>query len=350
MLDESSSYGVLGSKTCRGVTEHFGVPASEIDMIIGSLAGPLCAGGGFCAGSQEIIEHQRYSAAAYTFSAALPGMLATMATEVVGVLSSGGGGEGEIGDGVISFDEGRGERNRSEDGDMVLVKELRRRIAVMRRGLSGVVEMAVAGIPDGLEDWNEIEEEKWKNEEKMDDHNSGDEPLMCCTSAPENPVLIIALQDGLVRTRGWTVDREEFVLQDIVDEVCIFVVSTLFLAIFHAGSWLLTLMVLQVLRHDVLITRVKRMPPALGLPGSGGVTGGGRGERISGQGGRARSGTTMGRDRADEIRPALKVCVTVGLTDEETAGAAEVIRGAVARVLCDGGGGGGEGGGVSSDT
>ena len=240
MLDESSSYGVLGSKTCRGVTEHFDVPASEIDMIIGSLAGPLCAGGGFCAGSQEIIEHQRYSAAAYTFSAALPGMLATMATEVVGVLSSdGGGGEDEVGDGVISFDEGRGQRNRSEGGDMVLVKELRRRIAVMRRGLSGVVEMAVAGISNGLEDGNEIEGENWKNEEKMDDHNSGDQPLMRCTSAPENPVLIVALQDGLVKTRGWTVDREEFVLQDIVDEVCKFIAIFIFLdilPIFRIGS------------------------------------------------------------------------------------------------------------------
>ena len=48
----------------------------------------------------------------------------------------------------------------------------------------------------------------------------------------------------------------------------------------------------------------------------------------------------MSRDRADEIRPALKACVTVGLTDEETAGAAKVIRGAIVRVL--GGGGGGE--------
>ena len=75
------------------------------------------------------------------------------------------------------------------------------------------------------------------------------------------------------------------------------------------------------------------MPPALGLP----VTGGGGGG--SGGGGRIKSAMTA-RDRPDEIRPALKVCVTVGLTDEETSAAAEVIRGAITRVL----------GGGSKDT
>ena len=189
ILDETSSYGVLGSKTCRGVTEHYDIPASEIDMIVGSLAGPLCAGGGFCAGSLEIVEHQRISAAAYTFSAALPGMLATMATEVIGIVS-----------GDSSGDEAM-EKGSSEEPSE-LVKELRGRIGVMRRGLSEVVEMVIPS----LDDIDGVEGECQK--------------LMCCTSASENPVLIIALQPELVRTRGWKVDDEERVLQDIVDEVC----------------------------------------------------------------------------------------------------------------------------------
>lgn len=191
ILDETSSYGVLGSKTCRGTTEHFGVPASEIDMIIGSLAGPLCAGGGFCAGSLEIVEHQRISAAAYTFSAALPGMLATMATEVIGIIS---------GDGDGNEDEAMDRASNEEASG--LVRELRSRIGVMRRGLSEVVEMAMPS-PDDVG----VDGESQK--------------LMCCTSASENPVLIITLQPELVRTRGWSVDDEERVLQDIVDEVCI---------------------------------------------------------------------------------------------------------------------------------
>jgi serine palmitoyltransferase len=57
ILDESWSFGVLGSHG-RGVTEYFGVTPSEIDMIIGSMATTLCGGGGFCAGSKEVVDHQ----------------------------------------------------------------------------------------------------------------------------------------------------------------------------------------------------------------------------------------------------------------------------------------------------
>ena len=66
------------------------------------------------------------------------------------------------------------------------------------------------------------------------------------------------------------------------------------------------------------------MPPALGLPVA-----------VSGE--RLKRGTKT-PDRADEIRPALKVCVTVGLTDDETAEAAEVVRSSMVRVLSDGAG------------
>ncbi|KAF2405208.1 PLP-dependent transferase [Trichodelitschia bisporula] len=82
ILDETWSYGVLGTHG-RGVTEQQNVDPNHIDMIIGSLAGPLCAGGGFCAGSLEVVEHQRISSSAYTFSAALPAMLATTASEAL---------------------------------------------------------------------------------------------------------------------------------------------------------------------------------------------------------------------------------------------------------------------------
>lgn len=57
ILDENWSFGVLGSHG-RGVTEYFGVVPSEVDMIIGSMATTLCGGGGFCAGSKEVVDHQ----------------------------------------------------------------------------------------------------------------------------------------------------------------------------------------------------------------------------------------------------------------------------------------------------
>ncbi|KFZ22669.1 hypothetical protein V502_02851 [Pseudogymnoascus sp. VKM F-4520 (FW-2644)] len=87
ILDETWSFGVLG-RTGRGVTEAQNVDSSSVDMIVGSLSGPLCAGGGFCAGSIDIVEHQRISAAAYTFSAALPAMMATTASEALLMLQT----------------------------------------------------------------------------------------------------------------------------------------------------------------------------------------------------------------------------------------------------------------------
>lgn len=57
ILDETWSFGVLGSHG-RGVTEYFGVPPSEVDMIIGSMSTTLSGGGGFCAGSKEVVDHQ----------------------------------------------------------------------------------------------------------------------------------------------------------------------------------------------------------------------------------------------------------------------------------------------------
>ena len=57
ILDESWSFGVLGSHG-RGVTEYFGVSPSDVDMIIGSMSTTLCGGGGFCAGSKEVVDHQ----------------------------------------------------------------------------------------------------------------------------------------------------------------------------------------------------------------------------------------------------------------------------------------------------
>ncbi|XP_018322557.1 serine palmitoyltransferase 1 [Agrilus planipennis] len=73
-IDETYSFGVLGT-TGKGVTEHFGVDRSEVDMIMGSLEGALGSIGGFCVGASVIIEHQRLSGLGYCFSASLPPFL-----------------------------------------------------------------------------------------------------------------------------------------------------------------------------------------------------------------------------------------------------------------------------------
>lgn len=85
IVDESFSLGALGTRGA-GVTDHFNVSPKEVDIISGSFANALAGAGGFCAGSTEVVDHQRLSGAAYCFSAALPAVLAIASTEGIGIL------------------------------------------------------------------------------------------------------------------------------------------------------------------------------------------------------------------------------------------------------------------------
>ena len=137
-------------------------------MIVGSLAGSICAGGGFCAGSSEAVEHQRINAAAYTYSAALPAMLAMNASEVVGWFH----GEGaRAGAGPYA---GKG-------GQADVLKD---RIQAMRAQL------------DPRSDW------------------------VKCTSTPENPTLLLVLKPEVIESRNLSSQDQEALFQEVVDEVC----------------------------------------------------------------------------------------------------------------------------------
>ncbi|KAI0048661.1 serine palmitoyltransferase [Auriscalpium vulgare] len=85
MLDESFSFGTVG-RTGRGLTELYNVPATEVDMLMGSVANTLNASGGFCAGSSFIINHQRVNGPAFIFSATGPALHATSASEGISIL------------------------------------------------------------------------------------------------------------------------------------------------------------------------------------------------------------------------------------------------------------------------
>jgi serine palmitoyltransferase len=154
ILDETWSFGVLGA-TGRGITELQHVDPGQVDMIIGSLAGPLCAGGGFCAGSQEVVEHQRISSNAYTFSAALPAILATTASETVRML-----------------------RDQPELGIL-----LRENIRTLRTQL------------DPRSDW------------------------VRCQSSAENPMQLLVLKDEVISSRDLNSEAQGLLMQEIVDEV-----------------------------------------------------------------------------------------------------------------------------------
>lgn len=154
ILDETWSFGVLG-RTGRGLTEAQNVDPTQIDMIVGSLAGPLCAGGGFCAGAKDVVEHQRISAASYTFSAALPAMTAMTASESLNVVQS----------------------------NPEILTQCRENIRLMRAQL------------DPRSEW------------------------VMCTSAPENPIMIMRFKPEVITARRLTTQDQERLLQECVDEV-----------------------------------------------------------------------------------------------------------------------------------
>lgn len=82
ILDECISFGTVGA-TGRGMTELCEVPAGEIDMLVGSMANTLGSAGGFCAGTEEVVFHQRINGTSFVFSAALPAMLAVASSTAI---------------------------------------------------------------------------------------------------------------------------------------------------------------------------------------------------------------------------------------------------------------------------
>lgn len=230
ILDETWSFGVLG-RTGRGVTEHQHVDAAEVDMILGSMSGPLSAAGGFCAGSDEVVEHQRLSAAAYTFSAALPAMSAVTASETLMMLQT----------------------------QPDIISSLRENIKVMWAQL------------DPRSDW------------------------VICTSAMENPIMMMVFKQEVISTRRLSLEDQTILLQEIVDEVS---TST-------SGSFYSMTNESQCLAQGVLVTRAK----ALSAAASG------------------------AKSDIYTHRPALKVCLTNGLSRKEVEKSGTLIRHAITKVM-----------------
>jgi serine palmitoyltransferase len=55
-------------------------------MLLGSITNGLNTGGGFCAGSRVVVDHQRINGTSFIFSAALPAILAVSASEGINIL------------------------------------------------------------------------------------------------------------------------------------------------------------------------------------------------------------------------------------------------------------------------
>lgn len=66
-IDEAHSIGVLGAHG-RGVGEHFGIPAADVDIWMGTVSKALGSCGGYIAGSRELVEYLKYTAPGFVFS------------------------------------------------------------------------------------------------------------------------------------------------------------------------------------------------------------------------------------------------------------------------------------------
>lgn len=71
MVDEAHSFGTMG-KSGRGITEHCGVAAGRIDILMGTLSKSLASCGGFIAGSNVLIDYLRYTAPGFVYSVGIP--------------------------------------------------------------------------------------------------------------------------------------------------------------------------------------------------------------------------------------------------------------------------------------
>jgi len=87
ILEESYSVGVLG-KSGRGVTEHFGVDITQIEVIVASLGNALGGVGGFSVCEELLASHQRLNCTGYVFSCALPPLSSAASSKVLDLLES----------------------------------------------------------------------------------------------------------------------------------------------------------------------------------------------------------------------------------------------------------------------
>jgi len=85
MVDEAHAMGVLGP-TGRGIHEHCGVDAREVDIWMGTLSKALCGCGGYIAGNADLIAWLRHSAPGFVYSVGMAPALAAASAEAVRIL------------------------------------------------------------------------------------------------------------------------------------------------------------------------------------------------------------------------------------------------------------------------
>ncbi|MEO8494860.1 MAG: aminotransferase class I/II-fold pyridoxal phosphate-dependent enzyme [Planctomycetota bacterium] len=70
MVDEAHSMGTMGASG-RGISEHFGVDARRVDILMGTLSKSFGTCGGYIAGCNELVEYLKYTAPGFVYSVGL---------------------------------------------------------------------------------------------------------------------------------------------------------------------------------------------------------------------------------------------------------------------------------------
>ncbi|MEL6471538.1 MAG: aminotransferase class I/II-fold pyridoxal phosphate-dependent enzyme [Cyanobacteria bacterium J06623_4] len=82
LVDEAHSIGVLG-KTGRGIAEHFGIAAGDVDLWMGTLSKSFASCGGYIAGCAALVEYLKYTAPGFVFSVGMAPANAAAALEAL---------------------------------------------------------------------------------------------------------------------------------------------------------------------------------------------------------------------------------------------------------------------------
>jgi 8-amino-7-oxononanoate synthase/acyl carrier protein len=85
MVDEAHSIGTMG-RTGRGIGEHFGVTARDVDLWMGTLSKTFGSCGGYIAGTHEVVEYLKYTAPGFVYSVGMPPSNAAAALAALRVL------------------------------------------------------------------------------------------------------------------------------------------------------------------------------------------------------------------------------------------------------------------------
>jgi glycine C-acetyltransferase len=86
MVDEAHAFGVIG-RSGKGIEDHFDYSAL-VDIKMGTLSKAIPSVGGWIAGPVDLIQHLRYHARPFLFSAALPPAQAGAAIEALRILEA----------------------------------------------------------------------------------------------------------------------------------------------------------------------------------------------------------------------------------------------------------------------